>query len=232
MAYASKINAYSAHVVTKLVGDAFRPKSVVDFGCAVGGWLMAWKTNGVETVQGIDGPYVDPNALLIERHEFLSADLSHPINLSGSFDIAQSVEVAEHLPQASARILVAGLCERAPVVLFSAAPPGQGGRGHVNEQPYEYWRDLFAEQGFTLYDWVRPLIRDDAGVQQWYRYNLLMFIRDGYDVPETIRATLVPNDAPVPDVSPPLFRLRKAMVTLIPGKTQDLISTLLARIHG
>ncbi|MBF0249694.1 MAG: hypothetical protein HQL35_03580 [Alphaproteobacteria bacterium] len=232
MNYASKINAYSAHVVTKLVSDVFRPKSVVDFGCALGGWLMAWKNNGVETVQGIDGDYVDLNALLIERGEFLPADLSRPVKLPECYDVAQSVEVAEHLPRASARVLVEGLCTRAPVVLFSAAPPGQGGRGHVNEQPYEYWRDLFAEQGFSLYDWVRPQIRGDHGIQPWYRYNLLLFIRDGFDVPEAVRATRVPVSGPVPDVSPPLFRIRKAMVNLIPGKAQDIISIVLARLHG
>ena len=32
-------------------------------------------------------------------------------------------------------------------ILFSAAPPGQGGEFHVNEQPYEYWRGKFQRCG-------------------------------------------------------------------------------------
>jgi hypothetical protein len=34
------------------------------------------------------------------------------------------------------------------MVLFSAAPPGQGGEHHVNERTYEFWRGLFARHGY------------------------------------------------------------------------------------
>jgi hypothetical protein len=39
------------------------------------------------------------------------------------------------------------LSNLAPVVVFSAAQPGQGGLGHVNEQPTDYWIDLFEKEG-------------------------------------------------------------------------------------
>ena len=63
-------------------------------------------------------------------------------------------------------------------ILFSAAVPGQGGEHHVNEQPYDYWRKRFAEAGFTAYDFVRPRIAADNGISFWYRYNIILFVRD------------------------------------------------------
>jgi hypothetical protein len=61
------------------------------------------------------------------------------------------------------------------VVLFSAAIPGQGGTGHVNEQWPKYWRQLFAARGFRLLDPIRPLVREDYRIKFWYRQNILMF---------------------------------------------------------
>jgi hypothetical protein len=60
-----------------------------------------------------------------------------------------SYEVAEHIHPRYARHLVATLT-RAPLVIISAAQPGQGGEGHLNEQPLSYWRSLFEERGFML----------------------------------------------------------------------------------
>lgn len=74
--------------------------------------------------------------------------------------------------------LVAVLTRAAKVVLFSAAPPGQGGVGHVNEQWPEYWRDLFQAHGFRMLDLIRSRIRDDQRVVWWYRQNLLLFSGD------------------------------------------------------
>ena len=66
-----------------------------------------------------------------------------------------------------------------PLVLFSAAVPGQGGSHHINEQWPSYWRSLFAAEGFKLFDPIRPLIRHNSSVQWWYRQNLLVFASPG-----------------------------------------------------
>ena len=120
---------------------------MVDFGCAEGVWLSAWRDAGVQDVLGLDGDYVDRRRLLIPQERFHAVDLSQPIDLGRRFDLAQSLEVAEHLPAAAARHFVATITRHSSLALFSAAPPGQGGAHHVNEQPYGYWRDLFAEIG-------------------------------------------------------------------------------------
>src|SRR5579862_3100091 len=65
--------------------------------------------------------------------------LDRPFNLGRSFDLAMSFEVAEHLPPDAAKGFVDSLTRLAPLVLFSAAIPFQGGVGHINEQWPEYW---------------------------------------------------------------------------------------------
>ena len=68
--------------------------------------------------------------------------------------------MAEHLPPGAANILVSTLTGHGDIVMFSAARPGQGGERHLNERPYEYWRQLFRRRGYGMYDAVRPLIHD------------------------------------------------------------------------
>lgn len=84
-------------------------------------------------------------------------------------DLAYSFEVAEHIPRELAVRYVTFLCACAPIVFLTAAPPGQGGTGHLNEQPRAYWVDLFAaagafedEGGQAQLDRVLPLQRLSA----------------------------------------------------------------------
>ncbi len=168
----------SARVVLPLVLDLYPASSVVDFGCGQGAWLKACLENGMETVLGLDGDYVNREKLLVDRDQFRASDLSRPVRLNRRFDLALCLEVAEHLPARSAPILVESLVAAAPVVLFSAALPGQGGVHHINEQWPTYWERLFAEQGMRKYDVIRPMIWNDSSIEWWYRQNLYLFTKD------------------------------------------------------
>jgi SAM-dependent methyltransferase len=64
-------------------------------------------------------------------------------------DLAYSFEVAEHLGAELGDRLVEFLTLAAPIVVFTAAQPGQGGSGHVNEQPRDYWAQRFAAREFV-----------------------------------------------------------------------------------
>jgi SAM-dependent methyltransferase len=175
--HVSRNSLNSANVVIPFLCRYLQPRSVVDLGCKHGEWLAAFKHFGAERVLGIDleqrRPYI-----LVAPDEFRAADLSRPLELGDRFDLGVCIEVAEHLPPKAAEPLVNTLTRVAPVVLFSAATPGQGGHGHVNEQPREYWRRLFADRGFTYLDCVRPHIWQDPRVPSWYRLNMVMFVND------------------------------------------------------
>ena len=225
--YTTRVSSVSAKAIIPVVRNAIGDiNSVLDLGCAWGAWLRNWRDAGVEDVFGLDGDHVDPAALLIPKERFRAHDLNEPVDLGRRFDLAQCLEVAEHLYPAGGVAVVNVLTRHADRVLFSAAPPGQGGEHHVNEQPYDYWRRLFKERGFHAYDCLRPRIRDMKQISYWYRYNLLLFVKEGAETslrPEAL-ATRIPDGSTVPDISPPHFRLRKSLVRLLPRTVEDRIA--------
>ncbi len=166
----------SARATVPILAGLFRPRSVVDFGCGDGAWLASFLEQGVEEILGIDGAYVDRGSLLIPATKFLAGDLSQEVILGRSFDLAVSLEVAEHIPEKAASTLVSSIVAAAEAVVFSAAIPGQGGRNHVNEQWPSYWAALFAERGFVLLDCIRYRLWGNEKVMYYYRQNILCFV--------------------------------------------------------
>jgi SAM-dependent methyltransferase len=163
-----------------MIYELVRPASVIDVGCGEGVWLRQFKRSGAARVFGVDGEYVDPGRLAIDRGEFMALDLEKPFPKFGSFDLALCLEVAEHVSADIAGSLVKTLTSAAPVIAFSAAIPGQRGTHHVNEQWPEYWAGLFREQDYLAFDPIRPHIRSNAAVELWYRQNLVLYAARGW----------------------------------------------------
>jgi SAM-dependent methyltransferase len=155
-----------------------QPGSVVDVGCATGEFLAAFGDNGIEDIYGIDGAYVQKNLLVIPQEKFRPLDLNRPFTLDRTFDLAVCLEVAEHLRPQSAAHFIASLSKLAPVILFSAAIPYQGGTSHLNEQWPEYWAELFQQHGFVPVDALREHIWLDRGISIVYRQNMLFFCKE------------------------------------------------------
>ena len=104
------------------------------------------------------------------------------------------------------------------MVLFSAAVPGQGGENHINERPLDFWRGLFRAHGYRAFDAFRPGLAGLADVEPWYRYNVLLYVRND-KVPALsgdVRQSEIPEGRAVPDVSSPLFRVRKLVLSKLP----------------
>ena len=165
----------SADAVLPRLLELVPARTLVDVGCGWGSWLRAALDLGVAEVAGVDGDWVDPGDLEVAAETFRHADLRAPLDLGRRFDLAISLEVAEHLPEETAAAFVASLVGAAPAVAFSAAIPGQGGFGHLNEQWPGYWADLFAQHGYEAVDALRPLLWDDERVDWWYAQNLVIY---------------------------------------------------------
>lgn len=165
----------SARVVVPLLLTIVNVTSVVDVGCGRGAWLKVFGEHGVKTLRGIDGDYIDRSQILIDDSSFLAADLTKLSQIDDSYDIAICLEVAEHLPQRCSASLVRALTSAAPIVAFSAGVPGQVGTRHINAQWPIYWREIFAQRGFRMFDPVRGRMREDRRVKWWYRQNLVLF---------------------------------------------------------
>lgn len=166
-------------------GSFFRDcfiRNVMDLGCNIGLWVHAWHRWGART-HGLDAHYMEqefikqnedwdhPNARLF----FTGHDLRQPFypGYPKPFDLVQCLEVAEHLPAASADTLVDSICRCSDIVVFSAATPGQGGHRHVNEQPIEYWIQKFEDRGYT----TKRGLRLPEALPAYYRDNMVVFRR-------------------------------------------------------
>jgi SAM-dependent methyltransferase len=166
----------SAAAVVPLILELLHPKSVVDIGCGTGIWLDEFGSHGVTDFHGVDGAYALDAELCIPRERFTVCDLeAGDPQLNKQFDMALSLEVAEHLSPSRASGFVSLLCRLAPVIVFSAAIPLQTGTNHINEQWPFYWEDLFLAEGFVQLDLLRPRLWQNPMVAFWYQQNTFVY---------------------------------------------------------
>jgi SAM-dependent methyltransferase len=194
----------SAQVVVPQLIEWFAPASVIDLGCGTGEWLAAFEAAGVSDIHGVDGTYVDRNQLAIRSSAFKAHDFAEPFRTDRRYDLAMSVEVAEHLEVDHGASLVRSLVEAADVILFSAAAPHQAGVKHVNCQWPAYWSRLFRGYGYIAIDAIRPRIWSDSRVDWWYRQNVLLYINESR-LPQFPSLTTNRTDEPLALVHPEML---------------------------
>ncbi|MFN7020438.1 MAG: methyltransferase domain-containing protein [Phycisphaerales bacterium] len=190
----------SAHAVIPLIRELVRFSSVADVGCGTGAWLKAFAQSGTSDYHGFDGRWALDAGLLIPADRFTPADLAHPPSPPRRFDLALSLEVAEHLPEASADAFIDFLTRLAPVVVFSAAIPGQGGTDHLNEQWPDYWATRFTARGFVCVDALRPRLWDDQRVRWWYAQNTLVYVARDHLVEQPALTSLLKEHPALPSI--------------------------------
>jgi len=161
----------SARVIVPGLVRQLHPSSAVDIGCGLGNFLRVFIENGVHDVLGVDGAHVPRHLLKIPADRFVTCDLEQSWNLGRRFDIAVCLEVAEHLELRNADAFIANLVSLAPVLLFSAAIPYQGGENHVNCQWPEYWQNLFGSHSYEMVDILRSGLMTNDEVEWWYAQN-------------------------------------------------------------
>jgi SAM-dependent methyltransferase len=169
----------SADVIAQSIMDEFNPSSIVDVGCGAGALLAALQARGCRVV-GLEYStaalaYCRSLNLNVLRFDLRREKLPPKLR----FDVATSMEVAEHLPVKSADRYVDLLIAVAPKIVFTAAPPGQGGTCHFNEQPQSYWVAKFQKRGFRFADelsrrWGEEW-RASGRVESFYHQNLMIF---------------------------------------------------------
>lgn len=165
--------------------EQFMPRTVLDVGCGPGMVIERMQELGCK-VAGWEGSV---HGIAIASDAVRDKIEHRDITLGGvvpAVDLVICTEVAEHLEAQHARTLVRMLAEGMGPrghIFFTAAPPGQGGHDHVNEQPKAYWLDLFAIYGVS---WDKPttlrvLERMKAKIsewaQSWYWTNAMVLHR-------------------------------------------------------
>lgn len=176
--YDSESYHYTIKRILEYVFLFFSPKSIIDFGCGSGIWLKIAKDileNGI-TVKGLD--YSVTGGIYLNDKEYCSCNLETVDYLGEKYDMAFSIECAEHLDKSAADNFINNLCRASDVILFSAAIKYQGGDHHVNEQFPSYWKEKFEFNGYKCIDCIRPTFWNDRGMDVIYRNNTMLYVND------------------------------------------------------
>lgn len=137
-----------------VVKNIYNFDSVVDLGCSIGTFLEPFYKDG-KLVKGYEYCFEESkNGIqkitgLINHIEF--GDVTKDIISDIKYDCAATIEVAEHIPKEYSENLVKNLVNLSNgFILFTAAPPGQGGTGHINCQPKTFWIHLFEKYNYEF----------------------------------------------------------------------------------
>ena len=140
--------SHCPRVVLDAVMASWAPRTVLDVGCGVGLAMQYLEERGVECL-GLEGSSA-AIARSPVKDRIRLVDLNRPVDLGRTFELVWSYEVAEHIHPTFTVTFLDTLCRHGDRLVLSAARPGQGGRGHFNEQPKSYWIDLLARRGFEF----------------------------------------------------------------------------------
>jgi SAM-dependent methyltransferase len=167
-------------IADSIVGE-FAPTTVLDVGCGTGALLAALRERGVRGT-GLEysrAGLAHCRARGLDVRQF-DLETGHTPPIAARYDVVVSTEVAEHLPERLADPLVELIARHAPTIVFTAAPPGQGGLDHVNEQPHEYWISKFGQHGFRYDELASLRWRAEWKARRiawFYPPNLMLFRR-------------------------------------------------------
>lgn len=128
-------------------------------------------------VIGIEGlPYNVEHAV----HPLIFHDLAAGPWRGSPVDLVTCVEVVEHIDERHMNNLLDTLTA-GRLLLMTHALPGQGGVGHVNEQPAEYWITHLRSRNFGLLQLdtqiIRRLASEESHGRSWFAASGLMFGR-------------------------------------------------------
>jgi len=177
-----------------IVKSIYNFDSVVDLGCSIGTFLEPFYNDG-KIVKGYEYCFeeskngIEKTPGLINHIEF--GDVTKDIISDEKYDCATTIEVAEHIPKEFSEKLVQNLVNLSRgFIVFTAAPPGQGGTGHINCQPKQFWIDLFEKYNYEFNSIETDKIKQKcipskkAGEQEEYPYvwmhvydNLMIFTK-------------------------------------------------------
>lgn len=179
--YFERVALTNGPLIAEAVGKVFPDvHSVVDVGCGTGGFAKALMDNG-HKVMGVEYSARARKASAshgVDVHPFnIQAHLDQRLR-GAPFDLATSIEVAEHIPEFLADRFVDYMIGAAPLIMLTAAHPGQDGNGHINEQPQSYWIEKFRACGYAHSEAESEQLRtifQGQGASDWLSDNVMVF---------------------------------------------------------
>lgn len=154
-----EFDRFGTCVANVLPGERSRT-SVLDIGCGAGLLVARLRELGYRAF-GFDGSkHAIENAVLKIREFVMQKSITDYVMQKSvtdytayRYDYTTCTEVAEHLPEKYADVLVDLIANTTRYrCVWSAAPPGQHGLDHVNLQLPAYWLNRFAAKGLRFHE--------------------------------------------------------------------------------
>lgn len=130
-----------AERLAEILVNTYQLSSVADYGCATGLYLEPFAARGIDVI-GYDNsePAIALTKLPGKVH---LVDLTTTNQKIKTTDMSICLEVLEHIEADDAIKVAHTIAKHSKLLIFSAAHPGQGGEGHINCRPKEYWEGVF-----------------------------------------------------------------------------------------
>ncbi len=156
------------------IADTLQPQTALDIGCGPGIYVNALRDHGIEAIG------IDPDDRVKDKPYLLQEDV---FSLEQDAELILCLEVAEHIAEEMAIHVannVALAVRPGGTLIWSAAQPGQGGVGHINCQPKDYWADRLTASGLQRDEEIEQHLKDYAvsGYHMgWFVQNCMVFYR-------------------------------------------------------
>lgn len=180
--FSSSIFKYDYGFIADVIIKGYQPKRIIDFGCGTGALAKAFASRGVQ-VQAIDG-YSEPDFTAYDTIRFTKVDLNNEVATSEflqqfdtKFDLAISIEVAEHLNPSVSSSFIEWMTSMADVIVFSAAVPNQDGDGHINCRSRSDWYQYIKQHNFVIADTLRQHFISNPSLGLWHKTNIVDYVK-------------------------------------------------------
>ena len=160
--FANRLAYFIKHVI--------RPNMVLDIGCGPGHFVDSMRDLDINAF-GIDIDERVANKPHLFRQDILSTKFVA--------DTCICLEVLEHIDEVHADEIIDKISTMfLDTLIFTAAVPGQGGVGHINCQPKEYWIEKLERNGLRRNTLMEEILRwycKQGSYMGWFYNNVLVF---------------------------------------------------------
>ena len=172
-------------LVGKDIFETFDIKSIIDLGCGIGSFLEGANEAGCTDMLGIEIHLENAQKYIVDSIDkyIQKGDITSQLNIERTFDCCISFEVAEHILPEMSQNFVKNLVKYSDkYIIFTAAPPSQPCRRHINLREKDFWMNLIEKENFSYqHELVEKCLErwKEFKIVPWYIFNnLMIFVKE------------------------------------------------------
>lgn len=178
-------NLKDPKIIVEEILKHFSPKSVIDLWCGLGTFVKVFQDYWIDAYW-VNWEWVEKDKLFIDEKSLIIKNLEEFYDFWKKYDLAISLEVAEHIDEKYSDNFVKTLISCSDYIVFSAATSCQWWQNHVNEQRPEYREKKFNKYWYKFYDVFRHVFWDNKNIFWRYKQNMFLIVKEWKEIPNTL----------------------------------------------